>query len=95
MLSLFSLSTMISGAGWITFSPIFNLTETLYGVQLITINYLSLSFMLFYLPMNFPSTYILDKYGLRIGICIGIVFTTVGLWMRCLVNSSFWWVVMG
>lgn len=59
------------------------------------INYLSQSFMLFYFPMNQPSVIALDRKGLRFGLCIGIVMTTIGLWMKAMVNISFWWVVTG
>ena len=44
-----------------------------------------MSFMMFFLPMNFPSVIALDKYGLRVGVVIGIVGTAIGLWIRCLV----------
>ena len=59
------------------------------------INYLSQSFMIFYLPMNQPSVIALDRKGLKFGVSIGIVMTTVGLWMKAMVNLSFWWVVAG
>jgi fucose permease len=51
--------------------------------------------MIMFVPMNFPSVFALDKYGLRIGVCLGIVLTTVGLWLRCLINKSFWMVIVG
>ena len=51
--------------------------------------------MLFYLPMNQPAVIALDRKGLRFGVCIGILMTTVGLWMKAMVNLSFWWVVAG
>ena len=57
----------------------------MYDVKLMTVNYLSMSFMMFFLPMNFPSVIALDKYGLRVGVLIGIVGTTAGLWIRCLI----------
>ena len=95
ILFLFCVSTMISGCAWICFSPIFDLLQSVYGVSLLTINYLSMSYCLLFIPVNFPSTYILDKYGLRFGIIVGLIFTTVGLWMRCLINRSFWFVVAG
>lgn len=95
MLFLFSMCTMISACGWICFAPIFNLVQDLYDVNLLTVNYMSLSYCFFFLPMNFPSTYVLDKYGLRIGLLWGITLTAIGLWIRCLVNYSFWFAIAG
>ena len=45
--------------------------------------------------MNFPSVLALDKYGLRVGVLIGIFGTTAGLWLRCLIQQSFWFVIAG
>lgn len=95
VLLLFGLCTMTSAVGWISFSPIFDLLQTVYGVNLLTVNYLSMSFTLFYIPMNFPASVVLDRYGLRTGVIIGIVGTTVGLWFKCLINESFWYVLAG
>ena len=95
MLSLFSISTLLSGMSWICFAPIADLVSVVYDQNLMTINYLSMSFMLFYLLMNFPASYILDRYGLRAGLILGFFIQTVGISMRCLINSSFSWVVLG
>jgi len=84
-LFLFSSCAFINAAGWICFGPISNLVETAYGVSLGTVNYLSMSYMLWFLPMNFLSVTALDKYGLRIGVCIGIVLTAIGFWVKCLI----------
>ena len=59
------------------------------------VSLMSYSFLALYLPVNFPSVYIVDKYGLRMGTIFGIVFSTVGLWIRCLVNVSFWTLLIG
>ena len=56
---------------------------------------MSYSFMALFLPANFPCVYVLEKFGLRWGIVGGIVSTTVGLWMRCLLNSSFSFALLG
>lgn len=80
---------------WICFAPIFDLMMELYGVSLLTINYLSMSFMIIYVPMNFPSTYVLDKYGMRTGVLIGMTGLTAANGLRCLINESFIFVVLG
>ena len=59
------------------------------------VNMMSYSFMALYLPMNFPCVYIVEKYGLRWGVIGGIVSTALGLWIRCLVNQSFFFALLG
>ncbi len=52
--------------------------------------------MILYVPMNFPSVTALDKWGLHFGLSIGIILSTIGLWMRCLlINQNFLWAVIG
>ena len=51
--------------------------------------------MVMYLPVNQPSVLALDKKGLKFGTCIGILLTTLGLWLKCLVNQGFVYVVVG
>ena len=56
---------------------------------------MSYSFLALYLPVNFPSVYVVDKYGLRMGTIFGIVLSTVGLWVRCFVNQNFYTLLVG
>ena len=66
-----------------------------YGVSSLVVNCMSYSFMALYLPMNFPCVYVIEKYGLRWAIVGGIVTTTVGLWMRTLLNVNFMFLAAG
>lgn len=60
-----------------------------------TINYMSLIYMVMFLPVNFPSVTALDKWGLRYGVIIGIGLTVIGLWVRCLLNYTFISAIVG
>lgn len=55
----------------------------------------TLSFPILYLFINFPSIFVLDDYGIKIGVLIGTALTIIGLWLRVLVNESFTWVIIG
>ena len=60
------------------------------------INYLSQSFMLLYIPMNQPAVMVLDRpNGLYRGLILGTALTTLGLWIKCLINFSFIYVIVG
>lgn len=95
MLFVFCMSTMTNAASVVMFASIFDLVEFIYGVDDAIINYMFLSFFIAFIPVNFPSVHALDKYGLRVGLLIGIIMTTVGLWMRCLIHYNFTWVIIG
>ena len=55
----------------------------------------SLIFTILYIPANLPATYILDKYGLKTGVCTGMILCTIGSWVRIGINSSFKYVFVG
>ncbi len=86
---------MINQAGWITLAPLSDILEKNYEVSIYLINYLSQSFMILYLPMNQPAVIALDRKGLKFGLSIGIILTTLGNWLKAMINLSFWWVVIG
>lgn len=67
-------------------APVFLLVEDLYDVGVLTVNMMSYSFMVLFLPMNFPCVYVIENYGLRWGVIGGILSTTIGLWIRCFIN---------
>ena len=56
---------------------------------------MSFIYMAAFLPCNFPAAIVLDKYGLRVGLLLGTLLTTIGLWLRCLINISFWFPFIG
>jgi membrane-bound metal-dependent hydrolase YbcI (DUF457 family) len=38
--------------------------------------------------MYFPSTYIIETYGIRPSICLGTALTTIGMWLSCIQNDT-------
>lgn len=54
-----------------------------------------MSFLIFYLIFNFPSNSIIDVKGIRKGVVIGTLGTLIGCLLRCFVNSSFTYVIIG
>ena len=66
-----------------------------YSIDAALVNTISLVYMGVYLFMNFPSNYILDTYGCRVGILIGTLLTFAGMWVKCLVNQSFALCIVG
>lgn len=48
-----------------------------------------------FVPINFPSVFALDQWGLRIGVLVGMALTTFGLMLRCLINYSFLYAIIG
>jgi len=62
---------------WITFAPITGDATKFYNVSDLKIGILSMCFMIVYIIVSIPASWIIDKYGIRIGVGIGAVFTGV------------------
>lgn len=62
---------------WITFAPITGSAAAYYGVSDLSIGLLSLSFMLVYIVVSIPASWMIDTYGIRVAVGIGAVLTGV------------------
>jgi MFS family permease len=67
---------------WITFASITGPAARFYGVSDLAIAFLSLSFMLVYIFVSLPASWVIDTYGIRVGVGIGAVLTGVFGLMR-------------
>jgi MFS family permease len=82
VLLVFALLNGVIQLDWITFAPITVDSIALYGVSAFWIVLLSMSFMVVYIFVSFPASYIIDRYGIRIGVGIGAVLTGVFGYIR-------------
>jgi len=77
ILLLFALLNAVLQMHWVNFAPITSEAAIFYGVSPLDIGFLSMSFMLVYLVVCIPASYVIDTYGIRIGIGIGAVLTGI------------------
>jgi len=74
---------------WITFAPITSDAASFYGVSDLSIGLLSMIFMIAYIFVSIPASWVIDTYGFRVGVGIGTVLTGVFGLVRGLGASSF------
>ncbi|CDS43539.1 feline leukemia virus subgroup C [Echinococcus multilocularis] len=92
MLFLFSSVSMLNAFQWLHInivlpSAIFFWNSSLPSDQQgkdVAIAWLSMLYMLVYIPMIFPATWLLNHYGLRVSILIGAMLNMLGAWIKCL-----------
>jgi len=75
MLGLFMLVTAMNQLLWISFAPVTGQAAAFYGVSNLAIGLLSLVFMVVFIVVSIPASWILDTYGIRLGVGIGAVLT--------------------
>jgi len=89
MLSVFMLAIAVNQLMWITFAPITSDATVYYGVSDLKIGILSMCFMIVYLFVSIPASWIIDTYGIRTGVGIGVIFTALFGLMRGLVGVDY------
>jgi len=73
----FALLNAVVQLNWITFAPVTGDAAAFYGVGELEIGLLSIVFMAVFVVVSIPASYVIDTYGIRIGIGIGAVLTGV------------------
>jgi cyanate permease len=77
MLSVYMLMVAMNQLLWITFAPITGDATKYYGVSDLKIGILSMCFMIVYIVVSIPASWIIDRFGIRIGVGTGALFTGV------------------
>ncbi len=89
ILSIYMFLIAVNQMLWITFAPITSDATLYYGVSDIWIGILSMSFMIVFVVFSIPASWIIDKYGIRVGVGIGAAFTGVFGLLRGFVTTNF------
>jgi len=94
MLAVYMLVIAVNQMLWITFAPITSEAASFYGVDDIMIGILSMCFMIVYLVVSIPASWIIDTYGIRTGVGTGVLFTGIFGLLRGMVQESYNLVLM-
>jgi len=89
MLTVYMIIVAVNQLLWITFAPITGEATRYYGVSDLWIGILSMCFMIVYIVVSIPASWIIDKYGIRTGVGIGAVFTGVFGLLRGLAGTDY------
>ncbi|XP_069049269.1 heme transporter FLVCR2 isoform X2 [Lepisosteus oculatus] len=79
---LFSSYSLCNAFQWIQYGIINNIFMKFYNVDSFTIDWMSMIYMLTYIPFIFPVTWLLDKKGLRVIALAGSALNCVGTWIK-------------
>ena len=74
---------------WITYAPVTSEAASYYGVSTLSIGLLSMSFMIVFILVSIPASWVIDRYGIRIAVGIGAVLTGVFGLLRGLAGSNY------
>lgn len=83
VLTVFSLYSLVNAFQWIHYSIITNVFTNYYGVSSDKVDWLSIVYMVAYIPLIFPATWLLDRRGLRLTALLGAGLNCAGAWLKC------------
>jgi len=89
MLSIYMLAITINQIMWITFAPITIDATVYFGVSDLKIGILSMCFMIVYLVVSVPASWLIDTYGIRAGVGTGVVLTGIFGLLRGLASDNY------
>lgn len=62
---------------WLTLAPVSSMAQKFYGVGSMSIDLLSISYMIMFIIFSIPASWVVDKYGYRYSLIIGALLTAV------------------
>ncbi len=91
VLFIFSFISLLNSFNWIEYNIIQDITIKFYNESLPSgeaekndaVNWLSMIYMLSYIPFIFPAMFLLDKKGLKLSCVLGALLTTIGSIIKC------------
>ncbi|KAG9511124.1 putative MFS-type transporter C09D4.1 [Fragariocoptes setiger] len=95
ILALFCAYSMINSFQWIEYSSITSVLSLYYNVDHMSINWTSIVYMIVYIPLIIPTSWLMECIGLRNSIIIGSLGTTIGALIKCFsVHQTHFWLTM-
>eukprot|EP00064_Thunnus_orientalis_P014808 superscaffoldBa00002634_g14855 len=79
---LFSSYSLSNAYQWIQYGIISNIIMKFYNVEAFAVDWLSMIYMLTYIPFIFPVTWLLDKKGLRVTALVANALNCAGTWIK-------------
>ncbi|MCJ7802708.1 MAG: MFS transporter [Candidatus Marinimicrobia bacterium] len=74
---------------WITFAPITSSAAAFYGVSDLSIGLLSMCFMIVYIVVSIPASWVIDKYGIKVAVGIGVTLTGIFGLLRGIFSDNY------
>lgn len=89
VLAVFMLINLTIQMLWITYAPITGTAARFYGVSDLQIGFLAMSFMIAFIPLSIPVSWVIDSYGFRLAVSIGAVMMGVFGLLRGLAGANY------
>ncbi|XP_010767497.1 choline/ethanolamine transporter flvcr2a [Notothenia coriiceps] len=82
MLFIFSAYSMSNAFMWLQYSIIGDILMRFYNIDSVATDWLSMIFLLTYIPLILPVMWVLDNRGIRDVVVVGAAFNCIGAWIK-------------
>jgi MFS family permease len=89
VLAVFMLVNITIQILWISYAPITGPAAKFYGVTDLQIGFLSMLFMIAFIPLSIPVSWVIDTYGFRLAVGVGSVMMGIFGIMRGLAGANY------
>ena len=89
ILAVFMFAAAINQMLWITFAPVTSVAVDFYQVSDFQIGLLSMCFMIVYIVVSIPASWLIDTYGIRVGVGVGVALTGLFGMMRGFTSDNY------
>lgn len=79
---------------WISYAPITGNAAQFYGVTDLQIGLLAMVFMIAFIPLSIPVSWLIDTYGFRLAVSIGVILMGICGILRGLAGTSYSFVLL-
>ena len=91
ILALFVLYSASNAFQWTQLVIITSILEKYFSVSTLAVYWTSMVYMVLYIPLIFPASWLLDKKGLRLGVLLGSAGTCAGSWLKVMGTGQTGW----
>ena len=74
---------------WISYAPVSSTAQAYYGVSDLAIALLPMTFMLVFIPLSLPAAWVIDTYGFRRAMSVGVILMSIFGIARGLAGDSY------
>lgn len=95
VLASFMLVNLVMQALWIDFSPVMRDAASYYNVSELAIGFLAMLFMIIFLPLSIPASWLIDRFGFRKATGGGAALMAIFALVRALAGPSYALAIVG
>jgi len=77
IITVFAAINIVVQIQWLSFAPIATAAQAVYGVSALQIDFFSIIYLAVFVIFCIPASYVIDTFGIRIGICVGAVLAGI------------------